>query len=170
MSVDKEIELYIKQKPIFPCFLTSTDNGEFESNLNCLKKIPLDKVIYRKEDDFKMLKVTSYEKNSSVQKVMISNNISYIYNEANFKAELKNVLGEEINTTYNVGKYRLYSFSVNEEDLALNDKYINELNEISKRDISDNDKALKIEDIIKRTGFFIPLKIYIGGIFSYEDM
>ena len=163
------MQLYIKQKPLFPCVLTSNEKGVFESNLNCLKKIPLDKVVYRKEDDFTKLEIRSSEKNRSIQNIMISNDIRCVYNEANFKGELKNILGEEIDTIYHVGNYKLYSFSINEEDLAFNDKYINELNEISKTKISDKEKASKIEDIFKRTGFFIPLKIYIGGIFSYQN-
>ena len=170
MSIDIKIKEYISQKPIFPCFLTSNDNGEFESNLNCLTKIPLKKIIYRKEDDFKVLKVTSDENTRLVQNANISNDITCVFSEANYKIELKNIFKKERNSIYHIGRYRLYSFSVNEEDLVFNDKYINELNQISERDISDEDKALKIDDVFRRTGFFIPLKIYIGGIFSYENI
>ena len=135
MSIDIKVKEYISQKPIFPCFLTSNDNAEFESNLNCLKKIPIEKVIYRKEDDFKVLKVTSDENTRLVQNASISNDITCVFSEANYKIELKNIFKKKRNSIYHIGRYRLYSFSVNEEDLVFNDKYINELNQISERDI-----------------------------------
>jgi hypothetical protein len=82
---------------------------------------------------------------------------------------LKNISCEKNSFTYQITKYKLLSININEEDLFFSEKYINEFNEISKCEESDEEKANKIEKIFKRTGFFIPLKIYLGGIFSFKN-
>ena len=168
---DNEIEELINNKPCFPCLLNGSDKGEIESNLNCLKRIPKEKIIFYKENKKEDLEITSDKNNiSKISAIFFSSNfLPEIFSELVFNSELKNISGEKNSFIYQITKYKLLSININEEDLSFNEKFINEFEEISKSDESDEEKANKIENIFKRTGFYIPLKIYLGGIFSYKN-
>ena len=168
---DNEIEELINNKPCFPCLLNGNDKGGIESNLNCLKRIPKEKIIFSKENKKEDLEIKSDKNNISKINEIFFGNIFMpeIFSELIFSSELKNISCEKNSFTYQITKYKLLSININEEDLSFSEKYINEFNEISKCEESDEEKANKIEKIFKRTGFFIPLKIYLGGIFSYKN-
>ena len=168
---DNEIEELINNKPCFPCLLNGSDKGEIESNLNCLKRIPKEKIIFYKENKKEDLEITSDKNNLSKISAIFSGNIFLpeIFCELVFNSELQNISGEKNSYIYQITKYKLLSININEEDLSFNEKFINEFEEISKSDESDEEKANNIENIFKRTGFYIPLKIYLGGIFSYKN-
>ena len=168
---DNEIEELINNKPCFPCLLNGNDKGGIESNLNCLKRIPKEKIIFYKENKKEDLEIKSDKSNISKINEIFFGNIFMpeIFSELIFSSELKNISCEKNSFTYQITKYKLLSININEEDLSFSEKYINEFNEISKCEESDEEKANKIEKIFKRTGFFIPLKIYLGGIFSYKN-
>ena len=168
---DNEIEELINNKPCFPCLLNGNDKGGIESNLNCLKRIPKEKIIFYKENKKEDLEIKSDKSNISKINEIFFGNIFMpeIFSELIFSSKLKNISCEKNSFTYQITKYKLLSININEEDLSFNEKYINEFNEISKCEESDEEKANKIEKIFKRTGFFIPLKIYLGGIFSYKN-
>ena len=168
---DNEIEELINNKPCFPCLLNGNDKGGIESNLNCLKRIPKEKIIFYKENKKENLEIKSDKSNISKINEIFFGNIFMpeIFSELIFSSELKNISCEKNSFTYQIRKYKLLSININEEDLSFSEKYINEFNENSKCEESDEEKANKIEKIFKRTGFFIPLKIYLGGIFSYKN-
>ena len=168
---DNEIEELINNKPCFPCLLNGNDKGGIESNLNCLKRIPKEKIIFYKENKKEDLEIKSDKSNISKINEIFFGKIFMpeIFSELIFSSELKNISCEKNSFTYQITKYKLLSININEEDLSFSEKYINEFNEISKCAESDEEKANKIEKIFKRTGFFIPLKIYLGGIFSYKN-
>ena len=168
---DNEIEELINNKPCFPCLLNGNDKGGIESNLNCLKRIPKEKIIFYKENKKEDLEIKSDKSNISKINEIFFGNIFMpeIFSELIFSSELKNISCEKNSFTYQITKYKLLSININEEDLSFSENYINEFNEISKCEESDEEKANKIEKIFKRTGFFIPLKIYLGGIFSYKN-
>ena len=168
---DNEIEELINNKPCFPCLLNGNDKGGIESNLNCLKRIPKEKIIFYKENKKEDLEIKSDKSNISKINEIFFGKIFMpeIFSELIFSSELKNISCEKNSFTYQITKYKLLSININEEDLSFSEKYINEFNEISKCEESDEEKANKIEKIFKRTGFFIPLKIYLGGIFSYKN-
>ena len=168
---DNEIEELINNKPCFPCLLNGNDKGGIESNLNCLKRIPKEKIIFYKENKKEDLEIKSDKSNISKINEIFFGNIFMpeIFSELIFSSELKNISCEKNSFTYQIRKYKLLSININEEDLSFSEKYINEFNENSKCEESDEEKANKIEKIFKRTGFFIPLKIYLGGIFSYKN-
>ena len=168
---DNEIEELINNKPCFPCLLNGSDKGEIESNLNCLKRIPKEKIIFYKENKKEDLEITSDKNNLSKISAIFSGNIFLpeIFCELVFNSELQNISGEKNSYIYQITKYKLLSININEEDLSFNEKFINEFEEISKSDESDEEKANNIENIFKRIGFYIPLKIYLGGIFSYKN-
>ena len=161
----------INNKPCFPCLLNGNDKGGIESNLNCLKRIPKEKIIFYKENKKEDLEIKSDKSNISKINEIFFGKIFMpeIFSELIFSSELKNISCEKNSFTYQITKYKLLSININEEDLSFSEKYINEFNEISKCAESDEEKANKIEKIFKRTGFFIPLKIYLGGIFSYKN-
>ena len=168
-----EIEELLNNKPfsIFPHLLNGNNNGEIELNLNCLKRIPKEKINFYKEKQKEDLEITSDKNNISKIKELFFNNIfiSEIFSVLFFNKELENISEEKNSYIYQITKYKLLSININQEDLSFNDKYINEFEEISNSDESDEEKANKIENIFRRTGFYIPLKIYLGGIFSYKN-
>lgn len=161
----------INNKPCFPCLLNGNDKGGIESNLNCLKRIPKENIIFYIENKKEDLEIKSDKNNISKINEIFFDNIFMpeIFSELIFSSELKKISYEKNSFTYQITKYKLLSININEEDLSFNEKYIKEFNEISKCEESDEEKANKIENIFKRTGFFIPLIIYLGGIFSYKN-
>ena len=63
-----------------------------------------------------------------------------------------------------VGKYKLYSFNVEEEYLSFSKYYIDKFQDVANNNSSDEEKSKELEKIFSSTGYFIPKKIYIGGM------
>ena len=93
-----------------------------------------------------------------------------IFSEFLFQTEISKISEESISSTYKITKYKLLSISINnKEHLSFNDNIIKEFNEISNSYDSDEEKAKKIENVFRETGFRIPLKFYLGGCYIYKD-
>ena len=168
---NEDIEYLYKYKLCFPCLLNVNDNGELESNLNCLKKIPKKNINFKIENQREEEMIKSDINNSLKNEAVFSKSfiIPKIFSEFLFKTELNNISEEQIKKTYQITKYKLLSININKEHLSFSEDIINEFKEISKSYESDEVKAEKIENVFRETGFKIPLKIYLGGIYSIKD-
>ena len=134
-------------------------------NMHCLKDIDIDKIKIIKEEGFEM---TKRKDTYDYQIIDFSNfqfDISVVHNNINFSSKAKNM--EKISEHNNllIGKYKLYSFNINEGDLSFNPYFIQKFESIANDSSSDQIKAKEIDEIFESQGYFIPLKIYIGGLF-----
>ena len=158
-----EVEEFLKKNPIFPCFLISKDKGKIDTIKDGFEKedIPIQK---SKEHSFK---VTYQESKEDFQMIIddeISENIS-IYGTLKFDANIHRKKESSSSKKIFVGECILYSFNIKEEDLSFSKYYIDKFKQISNSYLSIQEKATKIvEEIFNSTGYYIPKKIYIGGL------
>ena len=161
---NNEIKKFIEEKPVFPCMLVSKeDNEKIELNIHCLKDINLDKIKVIKEERFEMVKRKDIYDYQLIDFSNFHFDISVIHNNISFSAKAKNLNSENNNSL--IGKYKLYSFNINEGDLSFNSHFLKKFEDIANNNSSDQIKAKEIEEIFENQGYFIPLKIYIGGLF-----
>ena len=91
--------------------------------------------------------------------------ISMIHNNSNFLKYAKSIQDKRDEDNTIMGKYKLYSFNINEEYLSFKQNFIDKFNIMAKDNSSDEIKAKEIDKIFENFGYYIPLKIYIGGLF-----
>ena len=165
-TISGELQAFINEKPVFPCLLISKDdNGKIESNMNCLNDIDIDKIKAIKEDSFEIVKRKDIINTQMIDFSNYQFDISVIHNNANFLKNVKNKQKKMNKDNTIIGKYKLYSFNINEEDLSFKKNFIDKFNIIANDNSSDKDKAKEIDEIFETYGYYIPLKIYIGGLF-----
>ena len=166
----EDIEYIYKNKLCFPCLLNVNANGELESNLNCLKKISKYDINFKIENQREELELKCDINNNIKSENTYSKSILIpeIFCEFLFNNELNKISEETFFSTYQITKFKLLSININKENLSFNDNINKEFNEISNSYDSDEEKAKKIENIFRETGFRIPLKIYLGGSYIYK--
>ena len=165
-AIGEEIINFIKEKPVFPCLLISKDdNGKIEMNMNCLKDIDLDNIKIIKEEGFEMTKRKDMYDYQVIDFSNFQFDISVLHNNINYEFKTKNLEKISEKNSLIIGKYKLYSFNINEGDLSFNSHFLNKFETIANDDSSDKIKAKEIDEIFESQGYFIPLKIYIGGLF-----
>ena len=127
-NIYNKILQFIKEKPVFPCLLISKDdNGKIEMNMHCLKDINIDNIKLIKEEGFEITK----RKDAYYYQIIDFSNfqfdISVIHNNINFSSKAKNI--EKISKINNliIGKYKLYSFNINEGELSFNSTFFKKI-------------------------------------------
>lgn len=161
-----EILNFIKEKPVFPCLLISKDdNGKIEMNMNCLEDIDIDNIKIIKEEGFEMTKRKDMYDYQVIDFSNFQFDISVLHNNVNFASKAKNMEKISEKNHLLIGKYKLYSFNINEGDLSFNSHFLKKFEIIANDHSSDKMKAKEIDEIFESQGYFIPLKIYIGGLF-----
>ena len=66
-------------------------------------------------------------------------------------------------------KYNICSLSIKRDNIIFNKSFLNKIKDLSDDDITDAEKAKELDIIFHNYGYYIPLKIYIGGYF-YKDI
>ena len=165
-TVSKEIQDFFNEKPIFPCLLISKDdNGNIETNMSCLNDIDIEKIKAVKEDSFEIVKRKDIINTQMIDFSNYQFDISVIHNNANFSKNAKFTHKKHNNDSTILGKYKLYSFNITEGDLSFKKHIIDRFKNIANDNSSDTIKAKEIDEIFESQGYYIPLKIYIGGLF-----
>ena len=160
---DTEIDEFLKNTPVIPCFLISKDEGRIEVSIDGFekKKIPIEKI---KENYFKIL----YQEEEEDFNILIDKNFSAdicLYgNGQNFERKAHSNKDNSEEHKVFVGEYKLYSLNIREEDLSFSKYYKDKFQAIANSDSSDKEKAKELENIFSVIGYFIPKKIYIGGM------
>ena len=160
---DKEVEEFLKNTPVIPSFLQSKNEGKIELSIDGFEKkeIPIEKI---KENHFKVsCEETSEDFNILVDK-NLSSDISIFGNGLSFdrKANSNRESGEAHKVF--IGEYKLYSFSIREEDLSFSKYYIEKFLKVANSFLKNEEKAKELEEILSGVGFYIPKKIYVGGM------
>lgn len=165
-TIFKEIQSFLDEKPVFPCLLISKDdNGKIEMNMNCLDDIDIHKIKIIKEDSFEMTKREDFIDSQLIDFSNFQYDISSIHNKSNFLKKAKAVQKKTHKNHIIIGKYKLYSFNINEGDLSYKKHFLDKFENIVNSNSSDTIKAKEIDEIFENQGYYIPLKIYIGGLF-----
>ncbi len=165
-TICEDILQFIEEKPVFPCLLISKDdNGKIEMNMNCLKDIDINNIKIIKEEGFELTKRKDMYDYQVIDFSNFQFDISIIHNNINFESKAKNMEKTSEKNQLLIGKYKLYSFNINEGDLSFNSHFLQKFETIANAHSSDKMKAKEIDEIFESQGYFIPLKIYIGGLF-----
>ena len=156
---------FYSRKACFPCLLISKDdNGKIEMNMNCLKDIDIDNIKIIKEEGFEMTKRKDMYDYQVIDFSNFQFDISVLHNNINFSAKAKNMEKTTEKNNLLIGKYKLYSFNINEGDLSFNSHFIKKFETIANDNSSDKMKAKELDEIFESQGYYIPLK-YIVGLF-----
>ena len=160
---NKEIKKYLEERPIIPCLLISKENDRIEKNLGCLEKIPFSKIIHSKENYYRDYLRENADDYEIVKDRNFAGKIALNGNPLNFETKLNYSKMNKKKYTIFVGEYKLYSFTIKEQDLSFTSHYIRQFQKIAYSNSSDKEKAKESEKIFQHIGYYIPTKIYIGG-------
>ena len=168
--MEKEIELFLKEKNVLPCVLKFDLKGKIERNDHCFEEIPVNKIKAIKEE-----KTTSTDKYSEGdfeyrESIGQASDLSIYFNDVMYQSQINNFHKKKENYSYKIKKKILYSYSVKKEDIILSKSLIKDLEELSEKTCDDKEKAKKLDKIFKKTGYFVPLKVYVGGIFIFKNI
>ena len=160
---------------IFPFALRADSEGKIEIENSGLEEISEDKLSFIKESSYsvKKIEVEQEEKSSYNSDFSVSIDTS-VYCDAKFQRKVKESNGKS-NKKYLIGgKYNICSLSVKRENIVFSKSFLNKIKDIADDEITNAEKAKELDTIFKDYGYYIPLKIYIGGYFykdvnSYED-
>lgn len=128
-----------------------------------MNKIPIQKIKFEEENKYTVNEIKSDKKTSVINNVGVSFGISVLQNDVNFKGNINNPHKYNVSSKYVVVKKILYSMSISKEDISINEVYLKKIKNIADSVDSDERKAKKLNLLLKETGFYIPLKAYIGG-------
>ena len=166
VKINKELQHFLEEKPVFPCLLISKeDNGKIEMNMNCLNDIDINKIKIIKEDSFELSKREDVKDYQMIDFSNFQFDISVLHNSLNFEKKTKDIKINSGKSNLLLGKYKLYSFNIYEGDLSFKSHFIKKFEDIANDESSDKNKVKEIDEIFESQGYYIPLKIYIGGLF-----
>ena len=168
INEEEEVDEYLKKTKVFPCFLISKELGKIETIFDGFEKenLSIQKI---KENSF----IVTYQESEQDFRMIVDSqyteDISLFGNPLEFKAKISKKEERQSSQKIFVGEYKLYSFNIKEEDLSFSKYYIEKFQQIAKSNISDEEKSEELENIFKDTGYYIPRKIYIGGMMISRD-
>lgn len=159
-----------KYSEFFPFSLRVNKEGQIEIENSSLEEISVDKLSFKKENSYSLKKVEVEQelKSSYSSDFSLSIDTSF-YCDAKFQTKIKNSEGRS-NKLYLIGaKYNICSLSIKRENIVFSNSFLNKIKDLSDDDITDAEKAKELDIIFHNYGYYIPLKIYIGGYF-YKDI
>ena len=159
-----------KYSEIFPFALRTNKEGVIEIENSMFEEISEDKLSFKKENSL------NYEKKEIEQESKSSYNYDFaisidtsFYCDGKFQRKIQETKGN-LNKIYLTGaKYNNCSLSVKRENIVFSKSFLNKIKDVVEDDLTDAEKAKELDKLFKDYGYYIPLKIYIGGYF-YEDM
>ena len=157
-----EVEEFLKKRHIFPCLIKS-NGGKIELNFDGFEneKIPIQKI---QENSF----VVTYQESKQDFRIIVdkdlSEDLSLYGNSFKFDGKIKGTTESSSSKQLFVGEYKLYSLNIKQEDLSFSKYYIDKFQQIANNSLLDEEKSKQLEEIFKITGYYIPKKIYIGGM------
>ena len=160
----KELKKFNKT---LPCLLKYDSEGNIESYKGCLEEIPLENIEFQELNQFSVHKSESNTSLSLINDKKVSLGMAAFQQEV--KGELKLCKTEKYSSSSEIliAKKKLYSISIKEEDISINDYYSDKLEKLAEDEtLDDIEKAKELESLIEKTGYYIPLKVYIGGLYT----
>jgi tetratricopeptide (TPR) repeat protein len=151
-----------------PCVLKLNNNG-IERYDTCLEKIKFDKMRICNENRKYTKKVQNKENKKFINDDEIALGLSIFKKGADFKNGLKKSQKYESEETTIIAKSILYSIILNKKDIKFKSDFIEEIKEIADLESSNEERAKKLEELFQNIGLYIPLKLYIGGLYTFDS-
>lgn len=167
----KEAESLLKKKNILPCALKSDPYGTIIKYSECFEPLQFSQIRCRKEDtsENKIFEIENeyLQKEIDTLDVQTFLDISCFHCDSEFKRKAEKIDGYKKKKTSIVAKYILSSFSIDQLDVRLKSKWEKKIEDIANSYSSTQEKAKELDEIFKVIGYFIPLEIKVGGLFTY---
>ena len=110
---------------------------------------------------------SSYNNGEVTEKAFLD--ITFFHCDSSFNKEAKSLQNYKNKKKSLVAKCILYKISIDPIKIKLSQFIINEIDNIANSSNEDYKKAIELDKKFETYGFFIPLQIYIGGMFSTND-
>lgn len=163
-KIPKELNKFNKT---LPCLLKYDSEGNIESYKGCLEEISLDKIVFQELNQFSVYKLESNASVSLINNKKVSLGMAAFQQEIKGEIKISNSKKYSSTSKIMVAKKKLYSISIKEEDISINDFYSDKLETLAENyDLDDNEKAKELENLLEKTGYYIPLTVYIGGLYT----
>ena len=160
---------------IFPFALRTSKEGQIEIENSMFEEISEDKLSFKKETsyNFKKIGVDQESKSFYNSDFLISIDTSF-YCDAKFQSKVQALNGNSNKINLIGAKSTVCSLSVKRENIVFSKFFLNKTKDVAEDDLTDAEKAKELDKLFKDYGYYIPLKIYIGGYFykgakKYED-
>ena len=161
----KIAEEFKRFEKALPCVLESNSEGVIGASNSCLEEIPIKDIYFKKENNITFEEIDSGSKNSITRDKGVSLDISVLFVDTKFK--LEKIISNEVSSSSKslLAKKIIYSINIKEKDIRINDNYRKDIKKIADNyKLNDTQKAEEIDKLFKRSGYYIPLTAYIGGV------
>ena len=157
-----------------PFTIKSSDKSDLEIQryYDFLNEIPRNKLQIKKENKSIIKEVENKENGGIINDDEITIGLSIFKKGANLKYGLTRNENNKYEKSILVAIRTLYSITINENDISLKSSFVEAMENIAKLVCTNEEKAKKLENLFVDKGFYIPLKISIGGryIFNIKKM
>ena len=161
----KQIERFIKEIP----YVLKPSGDDIDRNNYCLNQIPKNKLKIYQENKTSIEELENKENKEIINDDEISLGLKVFKQDINFKFGLNKNLNIKHEKSAIVVKRILYTISINEEeDITFNSKFIEKIEKLIELKCSDQQKTEELEKIVQNTGLYIPLKMNIGGLYTFN--
>ena len=160
-------------------YVLKPSGDDIDRNNDCLNQIPKTKLKICQENK------TSIEEFENKENKEIINDDEVSLGLKVFKQGVNLKFGQNKNLNYKheksavVAKCILYSIRIKEEkDITFNSKFIEQIKKLTElkcadelnpdKQNADELKAQELEKIVQNTGFYIPLKMNVGGLYTFN--
>ena len=168
---DPEFKKFYENYP-FSIIINDKELISFDKSM--LENTSPSKLIYLKEDyyEFNRIEISQESKSSNSENIEFSFSGKFdilFHSNIKFKSKVEEVKSESQKTTYIIVKKKVSSLSVKRDDIEANPSFKKKIEEIANEEsYTDDEKASKLDKLFNEYGYFIPLKISIGGYFYQE--
>ena len=154
----------------FPLALKTNEEGKIEMENSIFAAKTSEKLILKKESSESLMKIEVDQelKSSYNSDFLISVDTSY-YCDAKFQKKIQETKDNSNKKFLVGGKYKICSLSAKKENIAFSETFLNKIKHLAENDLTNTEKAKELDKMFKDYGYYIPLKIYIGGYF-YKDV
>ena len=160
-----KVDRFIKE---LPCVIKSSDTN-IERYNRCFNELSSSKFRVYKENRTSIEEMENKENNEIIKDDEVSLGLSVFGQGAEGKLGRKTEEKSSIENSAIVAMRILYTISINEEeDITFKKSFLDKIEKIAKLECSDEEKAKELDKIFQTTGIYIPLKMYIGGLFKYN--
>ena len=165
---------YQKFYDSLPASLKSDSEGNFHLDKSGFKYMPNNKKKYKEEHHITIDKMKSSQmsKMNGNTDASVLFDITILHSYFNFLREVNEKLNESIIYESNsfVAKIIISSVTMISDELCLENSFISKIEKIANENsYTDIEKAKELDKLIDAHGYFIPLKIYFGGLFILES-
>ena len=158
----------------FPFSLKIKENGVIETDKSSLDDTSSSTLIYVKEDSYQYdrFELDQESKNSNFETIdfALSSDISYfLHCDGKYKSKVEQAKKKSIKILYYIVKKKLFSLFIKRSDIIINEAFKQKIEDIANEELyTEEEKARELAKLFNEYGYFVPLKITIGGYFYQE--